>query len=107
MAEQTKRRLIRAYCTVPVEGTSYPEMDTKAREYAATFFGVGLEDLVVSTIPTMTVSKTAEYGDDPTKPDRWKGTFRVGCLHLFGEDEHIPEPEYPEGDPDDEDPDAD
>jgi hypothetical protein len=104
MTEQTtKRRVIRAYCTVPVEGTSYPEMDFKAREYAATFFGVELGDLVISTVPTITVAKVADFSDDPTKPGRWRGTFRVGCLHTYGEGEYVPQPEFPEEDPDDED----
>jgi len=104
MPEKT-RRLVRAYVSVPVEGANYPEMDAKARKYAARFFEVGEEDLVVTTIPTIAVTAVADFSDDPTEPSRWRGTFRVGCLHPFGPDDHIPGPEFPEEDPDAEDPD--
>lgn len=102
MSTETTRRLIRAYVSVPVEGTSYPEMDAKARQYAAKFFGVGEEDLIVTSIPTISVATTAEFSEDPTEPGRWRGTFRVGCLHPYGPDDYVPAPEFPIEDPDDE-----
>jgi hypothetical protein len=98
MAEEKTRRMIRAYLSVPVEGGSYPEMDAKARAYAARFFHVGEEDLVISTIPTIALAEKAPWSEDPSEPDRWRATFRVGCLHSFGPNEHIP---APEGDEDD------
>lgn len=104
---ETVRRHVRAYVSVPVEGTSYQEMDAKARRYAARYFEVGEEDLIVTTTPTATVVATAKFSDDPTEPDRWRGTFRVGCLHPFGPDDHIPGPEFPDEDEDQEDADAD
>lgn len=109
MTEAKKvRRLIRAYLSVPVEGGSYPEMETKARSYAAGFFQVDEEDLVISTIPVISMAEKSPWSDDPSQPDRWRGTFRVGCLHPFGPDDHVPAPEWEEDDADDEeDPDGD
>lgn len=106
--ESGVRRIVKAYVSVPVEGGSYPEMDEKAREYAARFFQVEQEDIVITTVPTIAMAERAHWSNDPTEPDRWRGTFRVGCLHSFGPDDHVPEPEFPEDDPDeeDEDPDA-
>lgn len=97
MPQEGIRRLIKAYVSVPVEGGSYPEMDAKARTYAARFFQVAEEDLVISTIPVIAMAERAHWGDDPTEPDRWRGTFRVGCLHEFGPDDHVPAPEWEEG----------
>jgi hypothetical protein len=109
MAEEKKvRRHIRAYLSVPVEGASYPEMDAKARTYAAKFFQVGEEDLVISAIPVISMAEKANWSSDPSEPDRWRGTFRVGCLHPFGPDDHVPTPEWEEDENDeDEDPDGD
>jgi hypothetical protein len=100
--EDGVRKLIKAYVTVPVEGGSYPEMDAKARVYAAKFFEVDETDLVITTVPTISMAERAHWSDDPTEPDRWRGTFRVGCLHAYGPGDHAPDPEYPEEDPDDE-----
>lgn len=104
--EDGVRRLVKAYLSVPVEGGSYPEMDAKARAYAARFFQVGEEDLVITTIPTIAMAERASWSNDPSEPNRWRGTFRVGCLHAFGLDDHIPAPEIEEDD-EDEDLDAD
>lgn len=99
------RRLVKAYVSVPVEGANYPEMDAKARAYAAKFFQVPEEDIVITTTPLIAMAERANWSSDPTEPDRWRGTFRVGCLHPFGPDDHVPAPEGEE-DEDDEDPDA-
>lgn len=109
MTQEGIRRLIKAYVSVPVEGANYPEMDIKARAYAAKFFQVDETDIVITTVPTIAMAERAHWSSDPTEPDRWRATFRVGCLHGFGPDDHVPEPEFPEKDLDDpdEDPDED
>lgn len=104
--EDGVRRHIKAYVSVPVEGANYPELDSKARAYAAKFFQADEVDIVITTVPTIAMAERAPWSEDPTEPDRWKAVFRVGCLHSYGPDDHVPGPEFPEDDPD-EDPDGD
>lgn len=105
MVQEGLRRLVKAYLSVPVEGGDYPEMDAKARAYAARFFRVDETDIVITTVPTIAMAEKSPWSDDPTEPDRWRATFRVGCLHSFGPDDYVPAPEFSE-DEDEEDPDG-
>jgi hypothetical protein len=69
-----------AYCQAEVVGRTYQELDLKAREYGANFFEVPVEEVSVFLTTHAVVNSVSKHADDPTLPEQWKATFRIGCI---------------------------
>lgn len=67
------------FCSAPVEGRTYQELDARARQYAANFFEVPIEEVKIAMAPQPTVTKLSKHAEESV-PELWSATFRVGTL---------------------------
>lgn len=65
------------YCATKVQGRNYQELDERAREYGAQFFGVPVEQVAVFIVEDARPSIISKHGEG--EPETWEARFRIGC----------------------------
>jgi hypothetical protein len=65
-------------CTMTIQGHTYPEMEIKARQYAARFFGCEETDLIVVDPTHARVKQYAQFSETAGEPDVWEASFTIG-----------------------------
>jgi hypothetical protein len=97
-----RRRIVTADVSCTVQGKNYQQLDERAREYAARFFGCSVTELKILNIPHARVTEKQRFAEDPEAPEKWEATFRVGRVGDCepGEPEPVDDDIFPSTDED-------